>query len=259
MPHAAFTSWHEEQSKNRAKYKDSVEKNFASEGFWREERERLRRQIEQVSREAWKELHPNRSQIPRKNLQQIVYQTQRAFDRRHGELRNSVALHYQTRAVNWGEMLHGMEGAPPEVTELLQTHARNQKELLLREWMKCLIKRTREDACQIARAKSVKSARRDAQRLANLNFFGDIYLEEFVEFVQGPSLFAEKPARIRREPNQRQTLESFERRFESELEQINSWRELGFAEVLDAFAAMTGWTFASQPHSQTGETEILAP
>ena len=156
-------------------------------------------------------------------------------------------------------MLHGMEGAPSDVTALLQTHARNQKELMLREWMKCLIKRTREDACQIARAKSAKSARRDAQRLADLNFFGDVYLEEFVECVQGPSLFAEKPTQIRREPNQRQTLESFERRFESELEQLNSWRELGFAEVLEAFAAMMGWTLSPQPHSQTGETGFLAP
>ncbi len=240
VPYSVYTSWHQKQNDKRTKYKVEIEQQFNSELFWREERERLRQQIERDSRMTWERLHPKRPKMPEKNLKQVVYEVQRAFDRRYGELSDSVALHYQNRTVNWSELLRGAQGAPTEVSALLQTHARDQSQLLLRDWMRCLIQRTRLDCLEILKARSDKTVYRDAQRLKEMNFFDDAYLRNFVIFIQGPSLFVEEAEQFG-DKKTGQTLESWIQRFDSDLETLNSWREMDFAKVLLSFAAMVGW------------------
>ena len=247
VPHDVFLQWHEKQGGKRAKFKLEIEQQFQSEAFWRDERDRLRRQIEKDSIEIWSKLHPNRPKMPQKNFKQVIYEVQRAFDRRHCELRDSVDLHYQTRPASWGDSSHEIQNAPPEVTLLLQSHAHNQRELLLRDWMKCLIQTTRKSAGQIIKdmGEGKNSASADAQRLGKMNFFGDVYVRDFVLFVHGPSapsLFAETEEQFAKASGEDEwTLGSWKQHFEADLEVLNSWRDGSFAEVLTSFAKVTGW------------------
>ena len=242
VPYLAFEPWHRKQADKRSRYKAEIEQQFQSEAFWQQERARLRGQIERESRATWEQLHQRRPKMPEKNLKQVIYEVQRAFDRRHGELRSSVALHYQARALNWSEMLRGIEGAPPEVARLLQAHARNQHELLLRDWMHCLIRRTRTDAQTIEDLNATSGSKnyKRAELLSQMNFFDDVYLRAFVHRVQGTSLFNETNGDVER--GQTQTLQSWHERFENDLNRINNWHSMSFADVLSDFASITGWT-----------------